>query len=81
MPRDAIDNKINIKNNTFFNISKISITSSFSMEEIPGQGWKINASTTDLHRDTSMNQGNVMTEYEEKFSAMGNPIYKLIASR
>jgi tRNA (guanine-N(7)-)-methyltransferase len=53
----------------------------FSMEEIPGQGWKINASTTDLHRDTSMNQGNVMTEYEEKFSAMGNPIYKLIASR
>lgn len=53
----------------------------FSMEEIPENGWKISASTTDLHKDTSMNQGNVMTEYEEKFSAMGNPIYKLIASR
>lgn len=53
----------------------------FSMKEIPENGWKINASTTDLHRDASMNQGNVMTEYEEKFSAMGNPIYKLIASR
>lgn len=53
----------------------------FSMEEIPENGWKINASTTDLHRDISMNRENIMTEYEEKFSAMGNPIYKLIASR
>ena len=26
-------------------------------------------------------EGNVMTEYETKFSAMGNPICKLIASR
>ncbi|HBG12526.1 MAG TPA: tRNA (guanosine(46)-N7)-methyltransferase TrmB, partial [Clostridium sp.] len=25
--------------------------------------------------------GNVMTEYEEKFSSKGNPIYKLIAGR
>lgn len=53
----------------------------FSMEEFPANGWKINAFTTDLHKDASMNQGNIMTEYEEKFSAMGNPIYKLIASR
>ena len=28
-----------------------------------------------------MNQGNVMTEYEEKFSALGNPIYKMVISR
>lgn len=28
-----------------------------------------------------MAEGNVMTEYETKFSAMGNPICKLIASR
>jgi len=28
-----------------------------------------------------MNEGNIMTEYEEKFSAVGNPICKLIASR
>ena len=26
-----------------------------------------------------MMEGNVMTEYEEKFSSMGNPICKLIA--
>ena len=26
-------------------------------------------------------QGNVMTEYEEKFSSKGNPIHKLIAVR
>ena len=26
-------------------------------------------------------KGNVMTEYEEKFSSMGNPIHKLIANR
>ena len=27
-----------------------------------------------------MNQGNIMTEYEEKFSSLGNPICKLIAT-
>ena len=53
----------------------------FSLEEIPQAGWKINAYTFDLHHDDSMNQGNIMTEYEEKFSSMGNPICKLIASR
>ena len=39
------------------------------------------AHTFDLHHDPSMSEGNVMTEYEEKFSSMGNPIYKLIAGR
>lgn len=53
----------------------------FSLEEIPQAGWKIDAYTFDLHHDDSMNQGNIMTEYEEKFSSMGNPICKLIASR
>ena len=43
--------------------------------------WKLNAYTFDLHQDTDMNTGNVMTEYEEKFSSIGNPICKLIASR
>ena len=28
-----------------------------------------------------MNKGNIMTEYEEKFSTKGNPINKLIAGR
>lgn len=53
----------------------------FSLEEIPAAGWKINAYTLDLHHDAAMNQGNIMTEYEQKFSSFGNPIYKLIASR
>lgn len=53
----------------------------FSLEEIPDTAWKIDAYTLDLHHDTSMNSGNIMTEYEQKFSSMGNPIYKLIASR
>lgn len=52
----------------------------FSLEEIPNAGWKINDFTLDLHHDPVMNKGNIMTEYEEKFSSMGNPIFKLIAS-
>ena len=53
----------------------------FSLEETEEAGWKIMAHTFDLHQDLSMNEGNVMTEYEEKFSSMGNPICKLIAGR
>ena len=53
----------------------------FSLEETEEAGWKLMAHTFDLHHDPSMNEGNVMTEYEEKFSSMGNPIYKLIAGR
>ena len=53
----------------------------FSLEEVPEAGWKLDASTRDLHHDAILNEGNVMTEYEEKFSSKGNPICKLIASR
>ena len=54
----------------------------FSVEVIENHPlWKIDAITYDLHNDPSMNIGNVMTEYEEKFSSQGNPIFKLIASR
>ena len=53
----------------------------FSLEEIPEAGWRLDASTRDLHNNEELNAGNVMTEYEEKFSSMGNPICKLIASR
>lgn len=51
----------------------------FSLEEIQRKGWRLLASTQDLHHDAVMNRGNVMTEYEEKFSSRGNPICKLIA--
>ena len=54
----------------------------FSLEEIESSDkWHLDASTRDLHHDATMNEGNIMTEYEEKFSAVGNPICKLIASR
>ena len=54
----------------------------FSLEEIENSPiWHLDASTRDSHHDEVMNQGNVMTEYEEKFSSKGNPICKLIASR
>lgn len=53
----------------------------FSLEEAPAAGWKILASTYDLHNDESLNKGNIMTEYEEKFSSMGNPICKMIIRR
>lgn len=53
----------------------------FSLEQVTEAGWTLNAHTFDLHHDPVMNEGNVMTEYEQKFSSMGNPIHKLIASR
>lgn len=53
----------------------------FSLEEISNSKWKLVAVTHDLHNDEKLNEGNVMTEYEERFSAMGNPIKKLIANR
>lgn len=52
----------------------------FSLESIPQAGWKILEKTFDLHH-SDMAQGNVMTEYEEKFSAEGKPICKLTARR
>lgn len=53
----------------------------FSLEQVEEAGWTLLGSTFDLHKDASMNEGNIMTEYEEKFSSMGNPIHKLIAKR
>ena len=53
----------------------------FSLEEVGEAGWKLLAHTFDLHNQADMMEGNVMTEYEEKFSSMGNPICKLIAKQ
>ena len=54
----------------------------FSLEEIESSDkWHLDASTRDLHHDGARIECNIMTEYEEKFSAVGNPICKLIASR
>ena len=54
---------------------------SFAREEVEPAGWNIDAITYDLHNDEVMNEGNVMTEYEEKFSSLGNPIFKYVISR
>lgn len=54
----------------------------FSLEEMEAcPYWDLVASTRDLHHNEEMNEGNVMTEYEEKFSSLGNPICKLVATR
>ncbi len=53
----------------------------FALEELEPAGWKAEAVTRDLHKDEVLVQNNVMTEYEEKFSSIGNPIYKYIIYR
>lgn len=53
----------------------------FAVEELEPAGWKAEVVTYDLHKDEKLMTGNVMTEYEEKFSSMGNPICKYIISR
>ena len=49
----------------------------FSLEQAKLANWEIVDFTYDLH-NSPMNEGNVMTEYEEKFSAKGVPINKMI---
>lgn len=53
----------------------------FSLEEYEAAGWIGLARTFDLHGDEELVKGNVMTEYEEKFSSMGNPIHKMIIQK
>ncbi len=53
----------------------------FSLMELNTAGWHAEAVTYDLHNDAAMNAGNIMTEYEERFSQKGNPIFKYIIKR
>ena len=50
----------------------------FSLEEVKESDWNLEVCTFDLHHDEELVKGNVMTEYEEKFSSMGNPICKMV---
>ena len=50
----------------------------FALGELEPAGWQADAVTYDLHSEESMAEGNVMTEYEEKFSGLGNPICKYV---
>ena len=49
----------------------------FSLEEVEAAGWTLDLCTFDLHHSQYVD-GNVMTEYEEKFVAKGNPICKMV---
>lgn len=53
----------------------------FAVEELEPAGWKAEVISYDLHADEKLMVGNVMTEYEEKFSSIGNPICKYIIYR
>ncbi len=53
----------------------------FSLEQVKEARWMLIAHTNDLHNDARMNEGNIMTEYEARFSAKGNPINKMIIKR
>ena len=53
----------------------------FALEELEFSEFKLIASTRDLHNNEELCKDNVMTEYEAKFSAMGNPINKYIIQK
>ena len=46
----------------------------FSLEEARVSGWEICMETTDLHKDPELSKDNIMTEYEERWSAEGKSI-------
>lgn len=51
----------------------------FSLESVRDHGWRILAVTFDLHH-SELAEGNIQTEYEERFAALGNPICKMICA-
>ena len=53
----------------------------FALEELGFSRFKLVASTYDLHNDPVLNEGNIMTEYEERFSSLGHPICKYIIQK
>ena len=53
----------------------------FALEELEPAGWQAEEVTFDLHADERLMQGNVMTEYDARFSAAGNPICKYISKK
>lgn len=49
----------------------------FSLEQVDEAGWVLENKTFDLH-NSEYAEGNVMTEYEKRFSEMGNPICRMV---
>ncbi|MBO5199610.1 MAG: tRNA (guanosine(46)-N7)-methyltransferase TrmB [Lachnospiraceae bacterium] len=52
----------------------------FTLEQAAEARWQTSEVTYDLHHSEYV-EGNVMTEYEEKFSAQGNPIHRVVLTR
>ena len=52
----------------------------FSLEELEATNFKATEVSYDLH-NSEWDDGNVMTEYEERFSAKGNPIKRVVFVR
>ena len=52
----------------------------FSLEEVDATNFKAAEISYDLH-NSEWNEGNIMTEYEERFSAKGNPINRVVFIR
>lgn len=52
----------------------------FTLEEVKESGWKLKNVTRDLHNSEFV-EGNVMTEYEERFVGLGNPICHAVIYR
>ena len=53
----------------------------FAMKEIEPGGFTLIEHTYDLHNNEAMMIGNIMTEYEERFSSIGNPICKYVIKK
>ena len=51
----------------------------FSLESFRENGWELSEVTFDLHNSDF--EGNIMTEYEEKFSGLGFTINRLVARK
>ncbi|SNU09712.1 tRNA (guanine-N7-)-methyltransferase [Lachnospiraceae bacterium] len=49
----------------------------FSLESAKEKGWEIVIMTRDLHK-SEYNEGNIMTEYEKKFSGLGHKINMMV---
>ena len=49
----------------------------FSIEEFSQNGFSLKNVSLDLHNSDF--EGNIMTEYESRFVALGQPIYRLEA--
>lgn len=52
----------------------------FSLEQVEEAGWNLVNHTFDLHHSEYV-EGNIMTEYETRFVAKGNPICRMVITQ